>query len=123
MTLSELQSLWASSITQQSNELPNLDLASLEIEVHTASWCPDCVREVSELLALDKAASRSFKNVTLLSYENKDDYIAKKSSGGLNISCLPTIVIKDQHGGIEVIKEDSRGGVTPIIKSLLSPSS
>lgn len=120
MTLSELQNLWASSITQQSNELPSLDLTSLELVIHTASWCPDCVREVSELLALDKAASHGFKNVTLHSYEDKEDYMAKKSGAELGIDCLPTIMINDEQGEVALIKEDSRGGITPIIKSLLS---
>jgi len=123
MTLAELQSLWASSITQQSKELPNLNLTSLEVEVHTASWCPDCVREVSELLALNKAASHGFKNLTLHSYEDKEDYMAKKASGVLDISCLPTIMINHEQGEVAVIKEDSQGGITPIIKSLLSARS
>ena len=120
MTLPELQNLWASSITQQSNNLPKLDLTSLELVIHTASWCPDCIREVSELLALDKASSHGFKSLTLHSYEDKENYMAKKSSGELGISCLPTIIINDKQGEVAVIKEDSRGGIAPVIKSLLS---
>lgn len=76
----------------------NTDLSHFHLDIHTASWCPDCEREITELMALiwtlkDFAPSLN----TIQHYENKDEYKQKKQAGVLNIKAVPTIIIKDAN--------------------------
>lgn len=119
MNLTELQELWQENILAQVPKLPALTLNELDIEVHNATWCPDCVREVSELLALANNAAANFKSITLNSYEDKAQYQEGKKDGSLTINCLPTIRIHRQGELVLEILEDSKGGICPLIEDLL----
>lgn len=111
MTLTDIRRLWAQPISNAKQQIPanHSDYHEYTVLIHTASWCPDCEREVSQLLALDEQASHGFEKISLHSYEDKESYQRLKGEGGLDISCLPTLIFC--HRGEEVlrIEEDSAG--------------
>jgi len=111
MNLNDIKQLWSSSIEQATNKISQqqCDLGKLSVVIHNASWCPDCEREVSLLLALNQQASRSFAEVTLYSYEDKEQYKQKKLAGELAITCLPTLIFYQQDKEVMRIEEDSAG--------------
>ena len=118
MTLNDIKQLWSTPIKDAAVTISHQigDLAELSAVVHNASWCPDCEREVSLLLAIDEQASRGFENITLYSYEDKADYQQKKLAGELAITCLPTLVFYRQGEEVMRIEEDSAG---QLVESLL----
>lgn len=111
MNLNDIKQLWAAPITDAAELLTQQDndLSKLSVVIHNASWCPDCEREVSLLLALDAQASHGFANVTLHSYEDKEEYKQKKLAGELAITCLPTLIFYSQDQEVMRIEEDSSG--------------
>jgi len=111
MTLNDIKQLWAKPIKDATETISHLigDLGELSVVVHNATWCPDCEREVSQLIALDEQASRRFENITLYSYEDKADYQQKKLAGELAITCLPTLIFYKQGEEVMRIEEDSAG--------------
>ena len=111
MNLNDIKQLWSSSIKEATDKISQQknDLGKLSVVIHNASWCPDCEREVSLLLALDHQASASFAKVTLHSYEDKEQYKQRKLAGELAISCLPTLIFYKQDKEVMRIEEDSAG--------------
>ncbi len=115
MTTQELEQLWQSEIAEQLEKFRNieLNLSQVEIELHNATWCPDCVRECSELLAIKASLRDKAPKISLISYENKDEYMNNKAS--LDISCLPTIIFKRNGQEFARIEEDSKGKMLELI--------
>mgnify|MGYP000577873826 CR=1 FL=1 len=111
MNLDDIKELWQTAINAAKSELPFEDVSyqSLTVDIHNASWCPDCEREVSLLLALDAQASKGFGELVLHSYEDKESYKARKQSGSLSITCLPTIIFYRDEKEIFRVEEDSAG--------------
>lgn len=109
MTIQALEQLWQKEIAKQQAKYRNieLDLSDVSIDLHNATWCPDCVRECSELLALKAALGSKAPEISLISYEDKEDYMNNKAS--LDISCLPTIIFKRGKLEFARIEEDSKG--------------
>ena len=109
MNLNEIELLWASEIDAAKSKLTGtvIDLSELSVVVHNASWCPDCEREVSYLIALNKQASSGLEDITVHSYEDKAAYQQGKLSGELQIRCLPTLIFYRQGKEVLRIEEDS----------------
>ena len=120
MNLNDIKQLWSSSIKDAKDKisLQKSDLGKLSVVIHNASWCPDCEREVSQLLALDELASHSFANVTLYSYEDKEEYKQKKLAGELDVTCLPTLIFYVQNKEVMRIEEDSAGQLVETLLKL-----
>ncbi len=120
MTLAELKHLWASLIDDASHNIATdvNDFKALKVVIHNATWCPDCEREVSELLALDAQAIQGFDNITLYSYEDKADYKQRKAAAELPISCLPTLIFYRADQEVLCIKEDSAGQLSSLLQQL-----
>lgn len=120
MNLNEIKQLWRSSIALSESELSSgdMDLSAVSVFIHNASWCPDCEREVSQLLSIDGQVSQGFREIVLESYEDKESYKAEKSKGQLKISCLPTIIF--YRKGVEVarIEEDSNGEMLRLLSNI-----
>jgi thiol-disulfide isomerase/thioredoxin len=118
MTLNDIKQLWSTPIKDAAETVSQQigDLGELSVDIHNASWCPDCEREVSLLLAIDELASRGFENMTLFSYEDKTDYRQKKLAGELSITCLPTLIFYKQGEEVMRVEEDSAG---QLVESLL----
>ncbi len=83
------------------------DLSNIRVTVHNASWCPDCEREVTDLLALAAALKEQAPAIQIISYEDKARYKAQKAQGQLAIKCLPTIIFNDSHKEIGRIEEQA----------------
>jgi len=106
-----LNELWNTIIEQKANHYKDCkeDLSEINVVLHNATWCPDCVREATDLLAMIKVMGKRAPKLTVISYEDKSDYKEKKSLNLLPIKCLPTIVISTK-GEVEIgrIEEEAR---------------
>jgi len=120
MNLNDIKQLWSAPIKVATDTISQQigDLGKFSVVIHNASWCPDCEREVSLLLAIDEQASVPFENVTLYSYEDKEDYQQKKLAGELAVSCLPTLVFYRQDEEVLRIEEDSAGQLVELLSKL-----
>ncbi|MBB6523872.1 thioredoxin family protein [Pseudoteredinibacter isoporae] len=109
MTIEELEQLWQVEISNYRSQLNglDLDLSDVHISLHNASWCPDCVRETSELLAIKQALKEKAPHITLISYEDKEHYMNNKSS--LEVNCVPTIIASRDGQEYARIEENSQG--------------
>ncbi|GAA6154206.1 TlpA family protein disulfide reductase [Pseudoteredinibacter isoporae] len=109
MTTEELEQLWKPEIDQHLSKIQNMkqDFSDVEIIIHNASWCPDCVRETSELLAIKQSLQDKAPQITLISYEDKDYYMSNKAE--LDINCVPTIIAKRNGQEYARIEENSNG--------------
>lgn len=117
MKLNDIKKLWKKTIDTAKSELPIEDknYQSITVDIHNASWCPDCEREVSTLLALDAQSSQGFGELNLHSYEDKENYIAGKQSGSLSITCLPTIIFYRDKKELFRVEEDSQGQLITLL--------
>ncbi|MEH6446621.1 MAG: hypothetical protein V7784_22215 [Oceanospirillaceae bacterium] len=124
MNLIEIKHLWSQQIDDAKLNVPAKqdNYNTLTVTIHNASWCPDCEREISQLLALDAQAEQGFDAITVHSYEDIADYKKRKIAGELAISCLPTIIVYRQ--GLEVlrIEEDSAGQLSSQLQQLQKPA-
>ena len=68
--------------------------SQLFIEIHTADWCPDCVRELPVLELLINKLDLSPAQYKYFYYNDPEDYKLKKSNNVLDIQCVPTFVFK-----------------------------
>lgn len=73
------------------------DLGDYSVELHNATWCPDCERESSSLLAFVEALGEKAPKLIIFGYEDVEHYKKLKASNQLSISCLPTIIFKDEN--------------------------
>lgn len=119
MTLAILAARWSKPIARaaQTYQGNSLDLSQYKVELHNASWCPDCEREVSDLLGLQQANQQEFGAIELHSYENKAAYQQQKQSASLPIDCLPTIIFYCAGKPVLTIKETS-GGIGAALAAL-----
>lgn len=115
MTIQELEQLWQKEIAEQQEKYCDIDLnlSDVKVELHNATWCPDCVRECSELLAIKAALGSKAPEISLISYEDKEHYMSNKAS--LDINCLPTIVFTRNEQEFARIEEDSQGKMLGLI--------
>lgn len=121
MTLQQLRSRWAPAIEQLKSTAASTradNYSGHNVVIHNASWCPDCEREVVELLALNELAGSGFDQITLHSYEDKAQYQARKQSGKLTVNCLPTIIIYRDETEVIKIEEDSKGELAGRLNNL-----
>lgn len=121
MTLQQLRTLWAPAIEQLKSANPAMqtgDYSGLSAVVHNASWCPDCEREVVQLLVINELADSGFDQIILHSYEDKAQYQASKQRGELTVSCLPTILIYRGEAEVMKVEEDSSGQLTTHLNGL-----
>jgi thiol-disulfide isomerase/thioredoxin len=96
------------------------DLSNLSIIIHNASWCPDCEREVTDLLAFLSTQKNKPHKVEIHNYEDKELYKKMKSEKNLSISCLPTIIFNDKNSNsIATIEEQAIPNFTEFIKANL----
>ncbi len=118
MNLDDVKNLWSASIEAAQIGLSVEDQVyrDIGVVVHNASWCPDCEREVSYLLAVDAQAQEGFGDIALHSYEDKESYRLGKQSGTLPINCLPTIIFSLGDKEFYRIEEDSAGELMSILK-------
>jgi len=100
-------------------ENSNQDLSEIKVIMHNASWCPDCEREVTELLALCESLKNKSPKLELISYEDKEEYKKKKSQGKLSITALPTFEIIKNDILIGKIIEKSNGGFLNHLQTIL----
>lgn len=109
MTIEELEQLWKDEIANHLIKLQDvqLDLSDVSIELHNASWCPDCVRESSELLAIKQALKDKAPQIALVNYEDKEHYMANKAE--LEVNCVPTIIASLNGQEYARIEENSNG--------------
>ena len=89
----------------------SISVKDLSIEVHNATWCPDCVREVTELMALITLCQNPI-TLKVISYEDREAYKDAKENGRLPIDCLPTIIFKKSDKEICRVKESSNGDLS-----------
>ena len=120
MTLTDIQHLWAQPISaaKQTIQTNHNDYHEYIAVIHNASWCPDCEREVSLLLALDGQSSSGFKQISLHSYEDKESYQRLKREGSLDISCLPTLIFYRRGTEVLRIEEDSAGQLAFLLQQM-----
>jgi|GEM_PF-1768115 len=120
MTLAKLASRWSKSIARaaQTYQDHELDLSQYKVELHNASWCPDCEREVSDLLGLQQANTLKFAAIELHSYENKASYQQQKQTNSLPIKCLPTIIFYRADTLVLTVEENSHGGIGASLSAL-----
>ncbi|PIK15801.1 hypothetical protein [Halobacteriovorax sp. JY17] len=95
----------------------SLSLEDISIEVHNATWCPDCEREITGLMALILLSAEK-PILKIYSYENREEYRSKKLSGLLSTECLPTIIFKKNEVEITRVLEDSKGRLLELLNSL-----
>ncbi len=81
---------------------------NLEISLHNASWCPDCEREVTDLLAWLTTLNDETISFLAYEYEDKEKYKREKKENLLSINSLPTIIFKKDNKEIMRIEEESR---------------
>jgi thiol-disulfide isomerase/thioredoxin len=74
--------------------MKNENLSELLIEIYTADWCPDCVRElpVIEQLISDLKLDKSQYIYTY--FNDKEAYKYDKKNQLLPVSCVPTFIFK-----------------------------
>ncbi|MGB1237636.1 MAG: TlpA family protein disulfide reductase [Pseudomonadales bacterium] len=120
MTLDDLHTLWAEQIarTRLAMEVKDADLSALHVQLHNATWCPDCERESTVLLALSQGAAKGFGVLELNSYEDKAAYQSAKADGRLSVDCLPTLIVKREGKEVLRIEEDSQGGLVESVLAL-----
>ncbi|MFT5709124.1 MAG: thiol-disulfide isomerase/thioredoxin [Oceanospirillaceae bacterium] len=111
MNLIEIKHFWSKQIADAKLNVPaNLhNYKTLTVTIHNASWCPDCEREVSQLLALDAQAEHGFDSITVHSYEDIEDYKKRKIAGALVVTCLPTLIFYQEGQEVLRVEEDSAG--------------
>jgi len=116
MTIQELEQLWQKEIAEQQEKYRSIDLnlSDVKVELHNATWCPDCVRECSELLAIKAALGSKAPEISLISYEDKEHYMSNKAN--LDVNCLPTIIFKRKGKELKRIEENSNGKMSQIIQ-------
>lgn len=109
--LNNVRNIWQQQIAvaAQDPQFQACNLQGLSAVIHNATWCPDCEREVSQLLAIDKQAKSGFEKIDLHSYEDKAAYREGKQASSLPISCLPTIIFYRDNQEVYRIEEDSNG--------------
>ncbi len=117
MNLDDIKQLWQTTIDAAKSDLPVEDknYQSLTVAIHNASWCPDCEREVSQLLAVDAQAAKGFGELVLHSYEDIESYKAGKKAGSLSITCLPTIIFYRDEQELFRVEEDSAGQLVAML--------
>lgn len=120
MNLTDIKKMWESHISEAKSDLStnNLGYLGLSVDIHNATWCPDCEREVSLLLALDESAQPGFDAVNLHSYEDINVYKDGKAKGALEISCLPTLIFYRKGEEVLRIEENSYGKMATQIQAL-----
>lgn len=107
---------WRSLVDSKKQNYTDIrdDYSNFRIVVHNATWCPDCVRETTELLAFVEVLGAKAPSLEIIPYEDINDYKEKKLSGVLEITCLPTIIFSNNDGELGRIEEKS----DPDFKSL-----
>lgn len=112
---------WRELVTKKKQEFldknTNLKLETISIDIHNATWCPDCERETVELIALLEINSTTVE-INIYSYEDLQSYKDKKKEGSLPVKCLPTFIIKSHNKEIARIEEDSNNKLLKFLKSL-----
>ncbi len=112
---------WRELVANRRNELEakevELSLESISIDIHNASWCPDCERETVELMALLEINSKKVE-INIYSYEDIQSYKAKKAEGSLPVKCLPTFIFKRDGEELARVEESSGGELQEILNSL-----
>ncbi len=112
---------WRELVDIRTKELQDKDtklsLDSISIDIHNATWCPDCERETVELMALLSINSTPVE-INIYSYEDLQDYKEKKKNGALPIKCLPTFIFKRDSKELTRIEEDSSNKLLDILKNL-----
>jgi len=100
---------WVSLVESKVEKFLDLkdDYSDIEILVHNATWCPDCVRETTDLLAMQRALGKNSPSVSIIHYEDFKEYKLQKGLGTLEISCLPTIIFKKKGVELGRIEEKS----------------
>lgn len=128
MTLNELKEKlykraphWYEIIEKKENLFTNsnLDLSDIKIIVHNGTWCSDCEREVTELLALCNVLKNNTPTFKLFEYEDKNLYIEQKKNDTLSVSCIPTIIFFKDNIQVGKVEECSNMSLPVIIKSLV----
>lgn len=120
MNLNDIKKIWEEniSVAKSSHSNAKNDFQGISVSVHNATWCPDCVREVSELLALDEQANTGFEEIILHSYEDSEQYKIAKANGELSISCLPTLIFQRGEEEVLRIEEDSNGQLANLLANI-----
>jgi thiol-disulfide isomerase/thioredoxin len=120
MNLNDIKNIWAKPISEAKSRLSisNQNLQGLSVDIHNATWCPDCEREVSLLLAINENAQPAFDTLSLHSYEDINVYKEGKVKGTLEISCLPTLIFYRKGEEVLRIEEDSAGKLASQIQAL-----
>ena len=90
---------WKSLVKSQLSMFNNYpkDLSEFSVELHNATWCPDCERESSALFAMVESLGGKAPKLKIIGYENIQEYKQLKTSKKLEISCLPTIIFKNSN--------------------------
>lgn len=97
-----------------------LDLSDYTFIVHNATWCPDCERELTELMALcDELGIDRSPKLVLKSYENIEEYKVLKGRGQLEVSCLPTIEVNKNSVVIGKVEETSSPNLLTNLVSII----
>jgi thiol-disulfide isomerase/thioredoxin len=98
----------------------NDDFSSIKVVVHNGTWCPDCVRETTDLLAMVESLDNRAPSLEVIAYEDIEDYKVKKSSGTLPIKCLPTMIFYKNGDEIGRIEEKSNPNFKALAVKILS---
>ncbi|OUR94229.1 hypothetical protein A9Q84_18170 [Halobacteriovorax marinus] len=117
--------LWESKILSKMNLFSDFqgDYSEFHITLHNATWCPDCERESTDLLAMIKVLDKSSPKLEIIHYEDRAEYKDKKDRGQLSIHCLPTIIFHDKlQREIGRIEEQSIPSFHTVAHSLLVSS-
>lgn len=124
MNILKLIPAWGELIQNRSpsvfeGELSKLD--GLQITIHNATWCPDCQRETIDLLAFLLRNKIQGLQISVISYEDKQDYKNKKINNELTIRCLPTIIFLKNNIEVHRINEKSKdGGIASEIEEVIN---
>ena len=112
---------WRELVTKKKQEYldknANLQLQTISIDIHNATWCLDCERETVELIALIELNSTTVE-INIYSYEDLQSYKDKKKEGSLPVKSLPTFIMKSHNKEIARIEEDSNNKLLELLKGL-----
>ncbi|EQC47474.1 hypothetical protein [Bacteriovorax sp. Seq25_V] len=102
----DIKDEWKTLVKQKMGSYKELneevDFDNLEVDIHNASWCPDCEREVTDLFAWLNVVESDLIKLNIFEYEDKELYKSQKLNGCLSIKCLPTIIFK--KSGLELLR-------------------